>query len=246
MTHVSDHIQVGSAGISPDTRSVPGILNTTPPSGPGVGTQAIKFYTITPVTSTTTALGAAQTVNAANFAITPGVGVTTTSVNGVAGYAIDVPRAITLVGDTGTLGTNITIQGWDVYQVPVTQTVSGPSGNTTVTTAKTFAYVKSVAAAGNTTSGVSIGVADVFGFPVAVSTFGQLVLNWNNAVVTSSAGWTAPVTTNPATALTGDVRGKYAVQTAADGVKILTAFIGLTNAITNTTDSAYGIQQFSL
>lgn len=239
MTHFSDELRLGAAGILPDTRQTPGNLK----GAPGVGTTPMVFYAINPATSTTTSLAALTVVSGTTVALSAGTSITATTVGGETAYQLDVPRAVAIWGTTGTTVTNITVQGWDTYQVPMTCTLSGPSGFTSVTTSKVFAYVKSVTAAGNTTSGVSVGTADVFGFPVRIDNFGDVHLTWSSAVVTASTGFTAAVTTDPATATTGDVRGKYAAQSAADGSKRLTAFIACPTV--STVARVYGVAQYS-
>ena len=59
------------------------------------------------------------------------------------------------------------------------------------------------------------------GFPLRIDTFSDAQIFWNSALITASTGFTAAVTTDPATGTTGDVRGKYGVQSASDGTKKL-------------------------
>ena len=70
---------------------------------------------------------------------------------------------------------------------------------------------------------------------------GAVRMSYDGTVVTSSAGYTAPVTTSPATAFTGDVRGTYALQSAANGIKRFVATIWLVDP--NTTTANYGVAQ---
>lgn len=247
MTHFSDAVRVGAAGIAPDTRQTPGTLN----GAPGVKTVPIQYYAITPATGTTTSLVATPASGTAlTFTLAAGIGVTATTIpaTSVTVYDLGCQRAITLSGDTGVTVTNVTINGFDDYQVPMTCTLSGPSGFTTVTTTKTFRYVASATTAGATGSGITMGTADVFGFPVRVDNFGDLQLTWGNTGITANTGFTAAVTTDPATATTGDIRGKYAVQSAADGAKKLIAWIAVPSAGGTSTDNvvtSYGVAQYS-
>ena len=73
-------------------------------------------------------------------------------------------------------------------------------------------------------STVSVGTADVFGFPLRADAFAYVPIYWNNTLITASTGFVAAVTTDPATVSTGDVRGTYAVQTASDDTKKLQVF----------------------
>jgi hypothetical protein len=238
MTHFSDPIRNGAAGLAPDTRQTPGTLS----GAPGVNLIPIKYYAITPATGSTTALAASQSTAAA-LSLTAGIGVTATTVNGTTAYDLGCQRAVTISGNTGVSQVNFTIQGWDDYQTPLTATISGPNGNTTVTTTKTFRYVQSITPAAGTGSGVTAGTADTFGFPVRVDNFGDICgLTWGNTGVTALTGFTAAVTST-ATATTGDIRGTYAVQSAADGAKKLIAFIGCPS--TDTVTQIYGVAQYS-
>jgi len=245
MTHFSDAIRNGAAGLPPDTRQTPGTLS----GAPGVQLTPVYVYTITPATGSTTAL--ATTISSAAGTLTlsagTGIGTTSTTITTSTGTRtvidLGVQRAVTISGDTGVTVADFTVNGYDHWQVPVTATLSGPSGFTTVTTTKTFRYIYSISVGGNTGSGVTIGTADTFGFRYRANEFGEVQLNWGNTGITATTGFTAAVTTDPATATTGDVRGTYAVQSAANGVKKLTVWIASTS--TDTVTQAYGVAQYN-
>lgn len=245
MTHFSDTIRNGAGGLPPDTRQTPGTLS----GNPGVAITPILVYTITPATGSTTALATTISSAAGSLTLSGGTGIGTTSttitVSSGTRTVIDlgVERAITISGDTGVTVAAFTINGYDDYQVPVTATLSGPSGYTTVTTTKTFRYVYSASVGGATGSGVTIGTADTFGFRVRANNFGETQLTWGNTGVTATTGFTAAVATDPATATTGNVRGTYAVQSAADGAKKLSVWIASTS--TDTVTQMYGVAQYS-
>lgn len=242
MTHFSDTIRNGAAGIAPDTRQTPGTLS----GAPGVGTTPIYVYTVVPNTASTSAI--VTTISSAGGALTltAGAGVTTSSITISTGTQtvldLGVARAVTISGVTGVTVTNFTINGYDHYQVPMSQTLSGPNGNATVTTTKTFRYIASVTAAGATGSGITVGTADVFGFRHRVNNFGEVILNWGNTGITASTGFVAAVATDPATATTGDIRGTYAPTSAADGARKLSVWIASTS--TDTVTQAYGVAQY--
>lgn len=126
---------------------------------------------------------------------------------------------ITSVGvDTGA---TFTIAGYDIYGYPMTETITGASA-TVASGKKAFKYIASVTPAGTLSgSAVTVGTGDVIGLPLRADYFGDIVVVYNNAAVTASTGFLAAVTTSPATATTGDVRGTYALQSASDGSKRL-------------------------
>lgn len=235
MTHFQDGVRVGGAGAFGDTRLPPGTVTE-----PGTATTPLYAYTVVPAAFANTGLAVMQTVSGAAVTLSAGPGVTTTSISGTTYYDLGVSRSVTISGQTSTTVTDFTITGLDFYQVPLTATLSGPNGFTSVSTTKTFRYVRGITAAGNTTSGVAVGTGDVFGFRYRADSAGQALLNWNNTFITASTGFLAAVTTT-ATATTGDVRGTYAVQSVSDGTKRLTVWMLPLNNDTVTT--LYGVAQ---
>lgn len=134
-----------------------------------------------------------------------------------------VARAVRLVSGGNDSGINFTVNGYDVYGYPQTQTLAGANIGT-VTTTKTFKFIVSVVASGAVAGTLTIGTTDVYGFPMLSSFWGDMDIIWNNANITANTGYLAADVTSPATASTGDVRGTYAVQSASDGTKRLMIF----------------------
>lgn len=148
---------------------------------------------------------------------------------------------ITSVGNDS--GATFTVSGYDVYGVPMTETITGANAGI-ASGIKTFKYIASVTPAGTLSgSNASVGTGDVMGLPLRADYFGDLDIVWNNAGITASTGFTAAVTTSPATATTGDVRGRYAVQSASDGTKRLQVFqtVSLANIVSVT--GMFGVTQ---
>jgi hypothetical protein len=157
-------------------------------------------------------------------------------------------RAVTITSGGVDTGITFTVNGYDVYGYPLTATVTGASG-AAATTLKTFKYIASVTHTGSVASTVTVGTADIFGLPLRVTDFFYLDLFWAGAFITATTGFTAGVVTSPSTALLGDVRGKYAVQSAADGTKRLQICISLSPAALatmNTTTNGYPIGLFGV
>ena len=130
-------------------------------------------------------------------------------------------RITTASGDTAVY----TVRGYDIYGYPMSESITA-SGATTVSGAKAFKYIASVTPVGTVGATVTVGTGDVFGFPIYSATYvigtdADVAISWNGAAITSTTGYTAGVTTSPATATTGDVRGTYAVQSASDATKRL-------------------------
>lgn len=191
-----------------------GVRNVT---AQGMPVDPIQVYTVTPLAASATNIAAAQTVSGAALTLTASTGVTSTSIGGVTYLDLGVTRGIQVVGASGATATNLTVAGLDVYLQPLTNTFSGPGSGATVNSTKGFRYVRSITAAGNTTTTVTAGTNDTLSFPYRVSQFGNVIINYNHILITSSAGFTAADATSPATALTGDGSNTAAVTVPGAG-----------------------------
>ncbi len=231
MTHFSDGVSVGSAGASgSDARLLPGV------TGFGVPLSNGFVYDVVPTTIVTTAVAAAQAVaGAANLTLNG-----TLATAGVVTF--DVPRCATVLStNAGDTAQTATFYGTDAYGVALTNTVT-LNGTSTVITTKAFKTITRVAISAVTVGNISSGNSDTLGLPYRVDAYEYLApIVYNATVVTASTGFTAAVTTSPATATTGDVRGTYALQTASNGSRRFVARIYSANA--NTSTGLYGVAQ---
>jgi hypothetical protein len=221
MPQWSDDIYLGPA-VSGATSDGPSPMTV------GVGPMGRVFlFDIAPLTLQ--AAGLASSANpgsGAAFTLTAGTGVTASVVNGQTRYVLDVARTVTITA-AGANTATYTIAGYDIYGQAMTETVAAPSSST-VSSAKMFKSVVSVTNANATagTNGLTVGYGDVVGLPVRVTTRDYITFSFNATVGLLAAVTVADVT-SPATASTGDVRGKITLASAADGTKRLVAFIGL-------------------
>lgn len=116
-----------------------------------------------------------------------------------------------------------TVTGYDLYGYPMSEAITG--ANTGVASgAKAFKYISSITCSSATASNVSAGTGDVIGLPIRSDYVGNVIINYNNTLITASTGYTAAVTTSPATTTTGDVRGTYALQTASNNSRRLVVY----------------------
>ena len=132
-----------------------------------------------------------------------------------------VSRAVSVTGSASSTGGNILISGYDIYGAPMSEVIAAPAGASTVNGKKAFKYIASVTPQFTDAHNYSVGTTDIYGFPLRSDFFGDVAINYNSAAITANTGYTAAVTTSPATTSTGDVRGTYALQSAADGSKRL-------------------------
>jgi len=132
-----------------------------------------------------------------------------------------VARAVSVTGSASATGGNITISGYDIYGVPMSEVIAAPASATTVNGKKAFKYISSVVPAFTDAHNYSVGTTDIYGFPLRSDFFGDVAINYNATGITANTGYVAAVTTSPATTTTGDVRGTYALQSAADASKRL-------------------------
>ncbi len=132
-------------------------------------------------------------------------------------------RNISITLATGGVATVVTflVTGWDVWRMPMTELISVPA-TTSATTAygiKAFKYLASIAPQSASTGGNSYaaGIGDTFGYPLRADEYEQTETFWAGTASVSSTGFTAAVTTTPATNTTGDVRGTVQVGGAGKG-----------------------------
>ena len=154
-----------------------------------------------------------------------------------------VARAVSVTGSASSTGGNILISGYDIYGVPMSEVIVAPAGATTVNGKKAFKYIASVVPQFTDAHNYSVGTTDIYGFPLRSDFFGDVAMNYNATGITASTGYTAAVTTSPATTTTGDVRGTYALQAAADGSKRLFARQFTTPANVASTSGLFGVTQ---
>lgn len=225
--HVSDNLRLGPVYLPNPDNSGPSPMNL------GIGPLARDFvYDIAPLTLQAAGLAAAQAVaSAKNLTLTAGTGVTATvDAVGVTRYVLDVPRTLSIVSaGVGDTTQTATFSGYDYYGQPMTARVT-LNGTNTVQTTKAFKSVTSIAISAATAGNISAGYGDKFGLPVRVDDAGYIMPKWANALAQDAGTFVAAVTTDPATNLTGDVRGTYQPSSAADGSRRLVLYIALTDA----------------
>jgi len=127
-------------------------------------------------------------------------------------------RAVSVTATTVGTAPVFTVAGYDIYGFPMTENLTAVAAST-VSGKKAFKYITSVTpSAADGANTFSIGTTDIIGLPIRSDTFGDTVISYsaslNPALIASNTGYVAAVTTL-ATATTGDVRGTYALQTAA-------------------------------
>jgi hypothetical protein len=156
-----------------------------------------------------------------------------------------VGRAVSITGVAAGAGGTFTVAGLDIYGYPMTQLVTVAAGVNTVNTLKAYKAVISVTPNFTNAQNYSVGTADIYGFGLLTTYFGDTLINWSSAVVTAITGFVTADVTNPATTATGDVRGTYATQSASDGTKRLMIRVTPTlgSLVTNPTTGLFGQNQ---
>ena len=192
-------------------------------------------YTITPTAIVTGAVCATQSAAAAGNLTING----TLASGGVA--TLDVPRAVTVTSTGNDSTVNVTIYGTDVYGKSLVWSTAGPNASFT-TSAKAFKTVTRVAVDTAVVSTlIAIGTGDRFGFPLKVAKRSDVQVFWDNALITTNSGFSVADATG--SAKSGDVRGTYSTQSAANASRVLDMVIF--SADPDTSDGLYGTDQYS-
>lgn len=207
--HFPTRVSLGSP-IAPDTNAlIVGCTSTNMPN------NSTKTYS------------AAVTGTAApcNDAGAPTITTITTSTGTTATvWPLDVPRNITTATSTAAADTVITVTGYDYWKVKMVEAITIASGQSATAGLKAFAYVESIAiySAGDVTSDtLTVGFGDVLGLPYKLANKADLIAANFNGTNEAVAALVAAVTTNPATATTGDVRGTVDMTSASNGSPIV-------------------------
>lgn len=133
----------------------------------------------------------------------------------------DVPRNV-VAAWTGTAV--LTVTGTDEFgNVVVESSASG----TSLTGKKAFKTVTGVSVSADVT-GLTVGTAKVFGLPAFLAEGAEIIKELVDGAVPGSGGtFVAGVTTVPATALTGDVRGTYSPNGTPGGSTLYELIVAL-------------------
>jgi len=131
----------------------------------------------------------------------------------------DVPRNV-VAAWTGTAV--LTVTGTDVYGSTV---VESSASGTSLAGKKAFKTITAVDVSANVT-GATVGTGDVIGLPVRLPSLGYVLKELQDGAAATAGTLVAGVTT-AATATTGDVRGTYDPNAAADGAKAFLLFAAL-------------------
>jgi hypothetical protein len=133
-------------------------------------------------------------------------------------------RNVTIKLSSNADGGSYTVLGRDMYGFKMSETIA--TGSTNLAGRKAFKYISAIYNCSTPTStGISIGFGDVYGFPLAVPYVGlnslvSLNSSANNSSITNLSTTTVVLASTVATqtSTTPDVRGTYASSTASNGV----------------------------
>lgn len=161
-------------------------------------------------------------------------------------------RAVSITSTTSQVaGIVFTVNGFDVFGFPMTETITTVGTSATTTSGKkAFKYIQSITpSATDGTGNYSAGTLDIFGFPIRsdnmqVGMIKDIQLMVNNATVTTATNWLAGVKTT-ATATTGDVRGTIAIQTPSNGTLYLGVSQAPSIAALQSSIGLYGVSQYA-
>lgn len=120
------------------------------------------------------------------------------------------------VSSTTSVGGTVTVNGYDVHNQQMSETLTVAAGTAVLYGKKAFKFILNVTPNFTDTTGrYTVGVGDTFGFPILCRRYPYVNYVWNNLNNSSATGYLAPDLTSPALSTTGDVRGT--VQVSANG-----------------------------
>lgn len=127
-----------------------------------------------------------------------------------------ISRCVSVTGNAGSSANNVTVKGFDIYGMAMSEVIAFGGGAATKFGQKAFKYVVSATPA-TTDAGhtLSIGYGDTIGFTLRADRWEYANIFFNGSFATTSSGWLKNDATTPATTSTGDVRAT--VQLGANG-----------------------------
>ena len=167
-----------------------------------------------------------------------------------------VARCLRFEGSSDDSAGVYTISGYDVYGYPMTEVITGSvsttAGSTFVLTRKAWKYISTIVASGtHNSTGVTIGVSDVIGFPIALQDPTKFMLAISSAAgsfaitAVTTGAITAASTVATQTSTTPDVRGTYASTTATSSQGRRMAFYITPSVAALGSTGFYGAQQYT-
>lgn len=134
---------------------------------------------------------------------------------------LDTPRGVQIdSSDAGDTTQTVTVYGTDAYGNALTETIA-QNGLTSVLGKKAFKRITRVAASAAYTGNITVGTSDIIGLPVFLPGAAFVLKELEDGVAATAGTLVAGIrTANGSTATTGDVRGTYDPNSAADGAKV--------------------------
>lgn len=165
-----------------------------------------------------------------------------TSAVNVMDPTLALSRAVQITNASGASGGAVTVAGFDLWGAPQTETITLSSGAATATGNKAWKFIQSVTPAYSNANTISVGVADKIGFPLRVDRFAYSTIFVQDTAITANTGFSAADQTSPATSVTSDARGTYALQSASNGTTLrVQMFVEMVPANCATITGVFGV-----
>lgn len=150
-------------------------------------------------------------------------------------------RNVTVVA-SGAATSIVTVIGRDYLGQPMRETLT-LNGTTPVTGLKAFKYVDRVTAAVTAATTIDLGWGTRMGLPYKTRAVER---EYKDDVLVAAGTLNAPITTDPATATTGDPRGTYILTSTPDGTAIIEVDCVFSDALnTSNNGGLHGIRHYT-
>lgn len=150
--------------------------------GNGSPVSPVFVYDFAPAATCLNNIALSQTPSGGitSISLSAGIGNTSITYKSYTGViALDSPRAISISGVTSTISSTFIVYGWDVFGVPMSESIAGPTGATTVYGKKAFAYIRQITSSGSTTQPITVGTSDIYGLPYVCRSQNYVRAAWN-------------------------------------------------------------------